>query len=482
MLFLLMSLAVTGCSAPQTHVSMAQWTWGRSLRLARNQAPEFEPTEKSESADETSDAETDVTVVEPDENKREPRRLFGFGGSQSKDQESSSRPSQWRNAPNSFQKNNVVDEEGQRAQAREYARAEELVEAGRLDDAEAILKPLAKKKQQSFFSKWSLTKIDTEVYQDHNRVREDSLFLLGEIYFKQERYKAAKDHYEALLKDYPSTRHLNVSTRRLFTVARTWLGMPEFATSNEVTPVNLEDPRATEVPKKEKPPHSAVLVPNLTDKTRPAFDTPGHALEALKSIWLYDPRGPLADDAIMLTASHYFRTGNYEESDRYFSMLREEYPNSPHLQTSFVIGSHVKLMSYQGAEYDAKQLEDARLLKESTLRLFPDVKEKQRLEQELGKIEDARAQRLWELVEFYQRKNKPKAIRIYAEELLRTFPNSSYAPRARDALAAAHAEDSEPRGRFSLPRISLWRGSEGESDANAEASSDGVSRVGDEGL
>jgi outer membrane protein assembly factor BamD (BamD/ComL family) len=163
-------------------------------------------------------------------------------------------------------------------------------------------------------------------------------------------------------------------------------------------------------------------------------------------------------------------------------MLREEYPNSPHLQTSFVIGSHVKLMSYQGAEYDAKQLEDARLLKESTLRLFPDLKEKQRLEQELGKIEDARAQRLWELVEFYQRKNKPKAIRIYAEELLRTFPNSSYAPRARDALAAAQAEVSEPRGRFSLPRISLWRGSEGESDANAEASSDGVSRVGDEGL
>jgi outer membrane protein assembly factor BamD (BamD/ComL family) len=150
---------------------------------------------------------------------------------------------------------------------------------------------------------------------------------------------------------------------------------------------------------------------------------------------MYDPRGPLADDAIMLTASHFLRVGNYQEADRYFSMLREEYPSSPHLQTSFVLGSHVKLMSYQGAGYDEKKLEEARRLKESTLRLFKDLPEKDRLKDELAKIEEARAQRYWELVELYRRKRKPKAMVIYAEDVLQTYPNSSYAPKAREVLA-----------------------------------------------
>ena len=57
-------------------------------------------------------------------------------------------------------------------------------------------------------------------------------------------YKTAKEHYEALLKDYPSTRHLNVATRRLFVIGKTWLGMPEFATTNDVTPVNVEDQKS----------------------------------------------------------------------------------------------------------------------------------------------------------------------------------------------------------------------------------------------
>ena len=173
---------------------------------------------------------------------------------------------------------------------------------------------------------------------------------------------------------------------------------------------------------------------------------------------MYDPRGPLADDAIMMTASHYVRVGNFSEADRFFSMLREEYPNSPHLQTSFVLGSHVKLMSYQGASYDVKQLEDARQLKESTLRLFPNLPEKDRLKDELAEIEEARAQRLWELVELYGRKRKPKAQIVYAEELLQTYPKSSYAPQARELLAKLHAPilEKPPLGTRvldSLPRL-----------------------------
>ncbi len=444
---------VSGCAAvPQTPIRLAQWSWGRNVDLSRKKAPDFDSPE--ENAD---DQPSDDTESAP----KEPRRLFGFGQPAQPKPERDSEGSSWfsRSPASKSNKDDATDEGEERQRQQQYARAEELFQEGRFDDVEPILKPLTKKKK-NFWSGLRLWSAEPDYRQDHDRVREDSLFLLAESYFKQERFNHAKEYYEALLKDYPSTRHLNVSAKRLFVIGKTWLGMPEFVTSDDVTPVNVEDPRSTPKPKLEKPPHSAVLVPNLTDKTRPAFDTPGHALEALKAIWLYDPRGPLADDAIMLTASHHLRVGNYQESDRYFSMLREEYPNSPHLQTSFVLGSHVKLMSYQGAGYDVKQLEDARQLKESTLRLFPNIPEKDRLKEELAKIEEAEAQRTWELVRFYRRKNKPKAVVIHAEEILQKYPNSQYAPQARellDELRPGSAEKSADR--FTSLRNRLRRNS-----------------------
>ncbi len=447
-LLILMTLAlcpaIVGCATVKSPVTLTQWSWGKSVNLSQKKSAD--PFVKQDE----EQGEDDVTVVNPDADpksktpkSKEPGRLWGLGKNadqppeRPKAEEPKQNSSWFTKTPSnskSFNKPVVVDEAEERRRKAQYDQAEVLFKEGKYAQAESVLKPLTKKKN-SVWANFKIWSADPGTREEHNRVREDSLFLLGESYFKQERFNDAKGNYEALLKDYPSTRHLNVSTRRMFVIGKTWLGMPDFATSSDITPVNVEDPRSTPQPKKQKPPHSAILVPNVTDKSRPAFDTPGHALDALKAIWLYDPRGPLADDAIMMTASHYLRVGNYQEADRYFSMLREEYPSSPHLQTSFVLGSHVKLMSYQGADYDEKQLEDARRLKESTLRLYPNLPEKERLKDELAKIEEARAQRYWELVDLYRRKGKPKAMVIYAEDVLQSYPNSSYAPKAREVLA-----------------------------------------------
>ncbi|MFM9965167.1 MAG: tetratricopeptide repeat protein [Planctomycetaceae bacterium] len=494
-LTLALCVFMAGCASSGSPISLTQWSWGRSLDLSKNknQPPSFDP-----------ESESDMTRVDPKPktDPKEPRRLFGSARDKKSDDDfkgdhthhdrevvpkiadrNGSDEEHWydRFRPSRSSKSMVKTEAEQRRQQQQYDEAEQLYQNQRYAEAAKLLKPLTKK-PQTFFQSIRFWSADPEYHDDHNRVREDSMFLLAESYFKQDRLNSAKGYYEILLKEYPSTRHLNAATRRLFGIGRTWLGMPEFATNSDVTPVNLEDPRATKVPKRQKPPHSAILVPNLFDKTRPVFDTPGNALDSLKSIWLYDPRGPLADDAIMLTASHHLRTGNYQEADRFFSMLREEYPNSPHLQTSFVLGSHVKLMSYQGAGYDEKQLEDARQLKASALRLFPNFPDKERLKDELDRIEEARAQRLWELVELYGRKSKPKAQIIYAEDLLKMYPKSSYAPKAREVLVKLRAPMVEKpsigtRVLNSLPRL---RKPSAEDMGEEEFDSSGTSRLNDE--
>ena len=314
----------------------------------------------------------------------------------------------------------------------EYEQAHALYKQGQFKKAESRLKKIAKK------------------YKD-SPVAEDALFLLAESQFKRGLYPEAQDSYARLMKEFPSTRYMGESTGRLFEIARAWLDFPEVVTSGEVQQVNLDAPSKTPPPKSDQPksrdPSKTMpLWPNLWDNSRPAFDTEGRALEALKSIWLNDPTGPLADDSLMLTASHYLRAGNYEEADHVYETLRKEYAKSPHFENSLILGAHTKLMSYQGAAYDDAGLDEAQKLTESAIRIFPNHPDRERLLDEARRIEAEKARTLWEDVQLWQRKRRPQSAAIYCKELIRNYPASEYAARARKLLA-----EIEPQAAKAVP-------------------------------
>jgi len=279
-------------------------------------------------------------------------------------------------------------------------------------------------------------------------IREDSLFMVAECLYFQEKYAKAQDKYDLCIKEYSTTRHLDEISRRKFEIARIWLKFPDNITATDVKPVNFDDPGSTPLPETNyKEPtdwtYRVPILPNFTDGKRPMFDTQGRALEALKSIWLNDPTGPLADDALMLSASYYLRKGDYTEADHLYELLRKEFPKSPHVENAYVLGAYVKLMSYQGPEYDATELREAKKLREATLRMYPNRPDRVRMEAEIKKMELAEAGQLWADVKYYKAKGKPKGVAIYCKEVIRKFPNSEYAVKAREELAKIKPEDKQ---------------------------------------
>ncbi len=299
----------------------------------------------------------------------------------------------------------------------DYLAATEIFKEERYDDARKAFKKVAKKYKKS-------------------EIREDALFMQAESAWQQDQYAIAHDAYAILLKEYPSTRHMNVVSERLFKIGRLWLDFPEVAKLQEIHQVNFDQP-TKELPSEEPPkvPKSTpIFVPNFRDKQKPLFDTAGNGVAALSAVWMNDPTGPLADDAMMLVASYHARRGNYVEADRFFQMLRETFPHSPHVENAFVLGSHVKLMSYQGPNYENRTLQEAQLLKESTLKLYPNNREADRIRDELAKIEDAKALDLWTKVGFYLRKDKKRSAAIYCHEVINQYPKSPYASQARAKL------------------------------------------------
>lgn len=268
-------------------------------------------------------------------------------------------------------------------------------------------------------------------------IGEEAWFRIGEIHYSRREYPDAQEAYDKLFADYPSTRYVSDASERLFEIARIWLEMSGPAARSAIRTVSA----GTSEAEPEKPDSLAMsrrfgLIPNFTDKTRPMFDTRGRARMALKSVWLNDPTGPLADDALMLTASYYLQTGDHVEADRYFEILREEYPDSPHLEDAFVLGSHVKQMSYQGPYYDGTSLVAAENLKERTLTLFPNTKDRQQVREDLNRIYLLKAQRAWSNVDLWKRKDNPRAIAVQCMQVITEFPDTKYADLARKEIRA----------------------------------------------
>lgn len=267
-------------------------------------------------------------------------------------------------------------------------------------------------------------------------VGEEAWFQIGECHFAMGEYPAAQDAYDTLFVDYPSTKYVADTSRRMFTIAKTWLEVTDPVGQSQIKTVSQENEIEGPEPVSSSSSPSAKygLIPNFFDKSRPMLDTKGRARNALKSIWLNDPTGPLADDALMLTASFYLRRNNYVEADRYYEILRDEYPDSPHLEDAYVLGSHVKQMSYRGPFYDGTSLVSATNLKERTLQLFPASEDRQQIRKDLQRLHLLEAQRAWSRVDFYRRKDNPRAVAIQCMQVITEFPETRYAEQARSEI------------------------------------------------
>ncbi len=299
---------------------------------------------------------------------------------------------------------------------------------------------------------------------------EEAQFYLAESYYAKGEYGKAQDGYDQLFEDYPSTRYIEPATRRLFAIARDWLEIVDPVAKNQIRQVSGEKViEETSPPKKSLDPTVRVpILPNFHAKSRPWFDTQGNALKCLKSIWMNDPTGPLADDALLLTATYYQRKQNFVEADRYFEILREEYPDSPHIEDAFVLGAHVKQMSYQGPFYEGRDLAGAQKLKEQSLHLFPASHERPQLREDLQKIYLQQAERQWYEIDYSQKKRNPRAVAIACIQLINEYPDTSYAKDARAILKSI-----DPQELSKLPDVPEFISSLPATVPKPPASSDG---------
>jgi outer membrane protein assembly factor BamD (BamD/ComL family) len=180
-------------------------------------------------------------------------------------------------------------------------------------------------------------------------------------------------------------------------------------------------------------------VPNLTDRSRPLFDTRGRALKAYDHVRLNDPRGPLADDSIMAQANAHFVDRQWLDADYFYGLLRSEYPDSDFLLQAHLLGLQSKLRAYQGPGYEGSILEEAEVLADQVLVQFPDQlgrEEEDRLMKTRAEVAAQQALRHWQRAEFYAKGKHYSSARIYYALIARDYPKTQLADQAREKYLA----------------------------------------------
>jgi TolA-binding protein len=361
----LAALPSTGCQSIGTN-PLTLWSLGRDSSLSKG------PT-ASETGDDRSLMARWLTPKKPPAGNFDPNPLvLGSNG--------------WK--PMEPEKNPEAD--------REFHAALALFQQGKLTEAEAAFKGLAKKRKGS---PWG----------------EKGQYYLAETQFQRGKLAAAHDSFEKLIADYTGTEFNDKLVSREFAIAQTWLAQ--------------YDPKA--------PPDKKLPWYGRFTGQEPLLDVHGHALRALEHVRHHNPTGPLADDAVLRIADEHMASRDYDAAALYYDQLVTDHPKSPYLQRAQLASIDARMKAYVGPEYDGSGLEKAREMVKQTMTMFPDRPAgNEGLFHTLDLINDQDAERTYVRAEYYRRAGYIASAEYYYGKVPQMWPKSPWAAKAKTQLAS----------------------------------------------
>ena len=136
----------------------------------------------------------------------------------------------------------------------------------------------------------------------------------------------------------------------------------------------------------------------------------------------------------------------HEEAVLSYQKVIDDYPDSPLApEAYFHIGKSYYLQSDR-AEYDQSAANRAALAFTDFLSRYPKHENAKEAEDTLKKIQAEQARGLWQLAQYYDRKqHNPAAALVYYNDLIAKFPNSTYASQAKPRLEEIKKQATLPR-------------------------------------
>ncbi len=159
----------------------------------------------------------------------------------------------------------------------------------------------------------------------------------------------------------------------------------------------------------------------------PALDK---AIEIYEHLVQHAPYGEYADRAQMRLGECYIRQRRYEEANRAFQRVLDEYPNSPLLEKAkFNVAFCARQLSLK-ASYDQSATDEAIGWYEKFIASHPNSELIPQAQESLKALKTIKADGLAQIARFYETQHKPAAAAVYYREIMEKYPDTEPAAQA----------------------------------------------------
>ena len=289
----------------------------------------------------------------------------------------------------------------------------------KLQEAEALFAAGQYEKAQGQFRTLADNKGNAAVLAERAR------FMQAECRYMRGQYPEAADTYHKVLLDFPTGAYRRDCCARVFQICDYWLD--DFR--DEL------DKRADE---------KGVLRwrptwPKPWDRTKPAVDQEGRALENLERVHTHDITGPTADKAIFWCGYVNFIRGNFQEADQFFSQLVDMHADSPLRPQALAFAIQAKNNATGGAAYDGRKCAEALQLVHVAEATVPELTNNPEMAEKLTRakfaIRSQQAEKDFLMAEYYERTGHPGSAVFYYELVRRRYGGTRYSDVATDRQA-----------------------------------------------
>ena len=172
---------------------------------------------------------------------------------------------------------------------------------------------------------------------------------------------------------------------------------------------------------------------------------------ALEGMVESSPYGPRSDEAQYRLGRFYFDKKQYPEAAEAFALILAHYPDSRYREDAVFLQAKATYLDNAGPRRDPLPYEESSMELRDYLKEFPNGKHVKEAEMLLKRAENALAEKLFLIGEFYRKEKKTRAAERYYAAALTKYPKSTWAKRSREHLPVGWEPPPKPEAEKAEP-------------------------------
>ncbi len=248
-----------------------------------------------------------------------------------------------------------------------------------------------------------------------SRLAAEGVYYTGLCWEEKKDLAKAADNYQQLINTYPYSDRIKDAIKREFDIAN------QFAAGTKVKVVGMP------------------VLPG-TDK----------ALELYKHIVKNAPFGTYGDQTQFQIGELYKAMGDFQEAQRAYQQVVDDYPNSPLVSKAKYQIAYVSMLASNHSVYDEKQAERAIEEFQGLKKDYPGNQESVEADESIRIIRNEKAQVTFNTAKFYDKQRRYKSAKIYYREITERYGDTPLAEPAKKRLTEIlDREDGSGQGTVS---------------------------------